>query len=515
MTVVTHKTRPWASTCRSECLILGMSLLKEIAQLEKLSRKLEPEPSMRRKVRGEVVNYTEAFLDSLPTGKAYQSVSDMGLGLLSAPIGEKPMPTGKALKLLKQSLDFPALNPASGGHLGYIPGGGVYFAALGDYMADVTNRYAGVYYAGPGAVRMENMLIRWVAGLVGYPASSAGNLTSGGSIANLIAICTARDAKRVRAATIERSVIYLTSQAHHSLEKAIRIAGLGECPIRHVPMDNQYRMDPKSLEKLIEQDFHNDLIPFLLIASAGTTDTGAIDPMPQLAVVAKRHRMWFHVDAAYGGFFVLTKEGKRKLKGMEKSDSLVIDPHKGLFLPYGIGVVLVKDRKQMNATHYYQANYMQDALSATEESSPADLSPELTKHFRGLRMWLPLKLHGLTPFRACLEEKLLLARYFYEEVSKLGFETGPPPQLSVVTYRYVRLKGDTNVFNKRLLKFVQEDGRVFISSTMLEGKFILRFACLSFRTHRSTVDTLLEVLERGVGRLLKEGKVHAKARRRK
>ncbi|MBL7851129.1 MAG: aminotransferase class V-fold PLP-dependent enzyme [Cyclobacteriaceae bacterium] len=477
----------------------------EISRLEKLSRKLEPPPTLRRKVRGEVVSYTEAFLNSLAEGKAYQSISDMGIGLLSEPVGEKPLPVRKALKLLKHSVDFPALNPASGGHLGYIPGGGLYYASLGDYMADVTNRYAGVYYAGPGAVRMENMLIRWVAGVVGYPASSAGNLTSGGSIANLIAICTARDAKRVKAATLSRSVIYLTHQAHHSLEKAIRIAGLAECPIRHVPMDKAYRMDPLALQQQIKEDIRNGLIPFLLIASAGTTDVGAIDPMPELAQIAKKHRLWFHVDAAYGGFFVLTKEGKRKLKGMEKSDSLVIDPHKGLFLPYGIGIVLVKDRKQMNATHYYQANYMQDALSATEEPSPADLSPELTKHFRGLRMWLPLKLHGLAPFRACLQEKLLLARFFYEEIRKLGFETGPPPQLSVVTYRYVPPKGDPNIFNKKLLKFVQEDGHVFISSTLLEEKFILRFACLSFRTHKSTVDTLLKVLKRAMVRLMKRG----------
>jgi glutamate/tyrosine decarboxylase-like PLP-dependent enzyme len=169
----------------------------------------------------------------------------------------------------------------------------------------------------------------------------------------------------------------------------------------------------------------------------------------------------------------------------------------------------------MNATHYYQANYMQDALSATEEASPADLSPELTKHFRGLRMWLPLKLHGLAPFRACLQEKLLLAKYFYEEVRKLGFETGSSPELSVVTYRYVPPKGNADVFNRKLIKAVQDDGRVFISSTLLDGKFTLRFACLSFRTHKTTVDTLLLVLKREVRRLLKGGKVHAKALSRK
>jgi glutamate/tyrosine decarboxylase-like PLP-dependent enzyme len=204
------------------------------------------------------------------------------------------------------------------------------------------------------------------------------------------------------------------------------------------------------------------------------------------------------VDAAYGGFFMLTREGREKLRGIEKSDSLIVDPHKGLFLPFGIGIVLIKNKKQMAATHYYQANYLQDTLSATDESSPADLSPELTKHFRGMRMWLPLQLHGLKPFRACLEEKLMLAKYFYAEIKKLGFETGPAPELSVVIYRFLPKKGNANGFNKKLMETVQKDGRVFISSTLLNGNFMLRFACLSFRTHLRHVDTLLSILRENV-----------------
>ena len=479
-----------------------MSLKSEIARLERLARQLEPLAPQRRRVRQQVVDYTERFLDTLEQRKAFQYHSDLGIKLLQEPIGERPIPIKKALGLLQRNVDFPALNPASGGHLGYIPGGGLYYASLGDYMADITNRYAGVFYAGPGAVRMENQLIRWVAKSLGYPATTAGNLTSGGSIANLIAICTSRDAKGINSSRIPTSVIYLTQQAHHSLEKAIRIAGLGECIVRHVAMDSGYRMDSVALKTMIENDVREHLNPFLLIASAGTTDTGAIDPLTALGAIAKKNNLWYHVDAAYGGFFILTTEGKKKLRGIEKSDSLVIDPHKGLFLPYGIGIVLVKSRKHLNATHFYQANYMQDTLSATEEPSPADLSPELTKHFRGLRMWLPLKLHGLKPFRACLQEKILLARYFYVEIQKLGFETGPAPELSVVTYRYVPAKGNADAFNKKLLRAVQQDGRVFISSTLLDGKFTLRFACLSFRTHRPIVDTLLDVLRTEVGRLL-------------
>jgi aromatic-L-amino-acid decarboxylase len=159
-----------------------------------------------------------------------------------------------------------------------------------------------------------------------------------------------------------------------------------------------------------------------------------------------------------------------------------------------LGMIIVKDKAALYNSHYYQANYMQDTLGANEEVSPADLSPELTKHFRGLRLWLPLKLLGLKPFRAALNEKLLLARYFYDEIQKLGFEVGPYPELSVATYRFVPKSGDANAFNKSLMEEVQKDGRVFISSTMLDGKFMLRLAVLSFRTHKSTIDILLEQL---------------------
>lgn len=475
---------------------------EKIIQLEKAARMLEPDSAQRGNVRGKVIDYSETFLDNIEKLRTYNHNSDMGRALLDSPIAETGIEIDEAIKLLSENVDFPGLNPASGGHLGYIPGGGIYFAALGDYLADVFNRFAGVFYAGPGAVRMENMLIRWMAGVVGYPATASGNLTSGGSLANLIAIVTARDAMGVKAADIPRSVIYLSAQAHHSVDKAIRIAGLDECVVRYVPLDEKYRIIPQALGKMIADDTAAGLKPFLIVASAGTTDVGAIDPLELIGDIAEANEIWYHVDAAYGGFFALTDEGKRKLKGMEKSDSLVIDPHKGLFLPYGLGVVLVKDRRKLNAAHYYTANYMQDAVSPDDEPSPAELSPELTKHFRGLRLWLPLKLHGIAPFRACLDEKLSLAKYFHSEVQKLGFISDLEPELSVVVYRFEAKGLDANDFNKRLLNEVVKDGRIFISSTMLNGKFTLRFACLAFRTHLSTVDTLLSILKEKSAKLL-------------
>ncbi|HYJ90396.1 MAG TPA: aminotransferase class V-fold PLP-dependent enzyme, partial [Pyrinomonadaceae bacterium] len=474
-----------------------MDIKARLSELESEARKLEPTPNDRVVAQNAVLDYSEQFLNSIESVKAFEN-SDKRVRLLDSPIAEDGIDIDHAISLIAENVDKPGLNPASGGHLAYIPGGGIYYSALADYLADVFNKYAGVFYASPGAVRMENMLLRWMNDLVGYPASASGNLTTSGSLANMIAIVVARDAKHIKAADIPRSIIYLSKQTHHSVDKAIRVAGLGECIVRFLPLDSRYRIIASELDKQIQEDKAAGLNPFLVVASAGTTDVGAIDPLPEIGEIAKRHGLWYHIDAAYGGFFILTDEGRQKLMGLETSDSLIIDPHKGLFLPYGLGVVLVKNVDDLKRSFRFDAHYMQDAFVGPDELSPAELSPELTKHFRGLRLWLPLKLHGLAPFRACLEEKLLLAKYFHREVQKLGFVSDLEPELSVVVYRYVPEHGDADQFNKQLLEAVVADGRVFISSTVLNGKYTLRFACLAFRTHLSTVDTLLSVLSETV-----------------
>jgi len=469
--------------------------IKKIEELEKLSRELEPSPELRKAARDGVISYTENFINNIESIPAFVNERDSSKVLSDSNVCENPRPLNEVLETLKKGLDISGLNPASGGHLGYIPGGGIYYSALGDYWADITNRYAGLYFAGPGAVRLENSLIRWIGEVVGYPSDCAGNLASGGSIANLSAIVAARDYKKISSEKVKRTVIYASPQAHHCIFKAIRIAGLGECIIRHLPLDENYRIKPDYLEKIISEDIQQNLLPFLVIASAGTTDVGAVDPLESIGRIAKKHNLWYHIDAAYGGFFMLTEYGKQVLKGIELSDSVVLDPHKSLFLPYGLGIVLVKNKEALYNSQYYRANYMQDAVGADDELSPADLSPELTKHFRGLRLWLPLQLLGLKPFRACLEEKLMLARYFYSEVKKLGFETGHYPDLSVVSYRFVPKNGDANTFNKRLMEEIVKDGRVFISSTMLEDRFMLRLSVVSFRTHLSQINILLGLLK--------------------
>ena len=476
-------------------------LLERLRELGRAARPLAPGASRRRALRGAVVASSERFLRKLDTSPAYRETEDKGLGLLDAPISERGIPIEAAIERLEHDVVGPGGNPASPGYLAYIPGGGLYHSALGDFLAAVSNKYAGVFFAGPGAVRMENMLLRWAADLVGYPAQAGGNIASGGSIANLAAIATARDAHRLRGADYASAVVYLTTQAHHCLEKALRLAGMAETQVRYVTMDERFRMRPDALEAAIAADRAQGLRPWLVVAAAGTTDAGAVDPLDAIATVAQRERCWFHVDAAYGGFVLLTAHGRAMLRGIERSDSVVLDPHKSLFLPYGAGIVLARDAQRLAATHGASGHYMQDAIREASEISPADVSPELSKHFRALRMWLPLILVGTRPFQAALDEKLLLARYFHEEVQGLGFEAGPAPDLSIVTYRWAPPGVDlehANRLNQAIVDGVRRDGRVFISSTMLDGRFTLRMAVVAFRTHRQTIDLALRVLREQV-----------------
>ena len=474
-------------------------MLKKLEQLERLSRLLDPGSETRRDLFSQAGEYAETTLENLPETLTY--LPDDGRdGFHSSPIGEEPADMQELLEFFRHEVDTTGILPASGGQMGYIPGGGLFPSAIGDFLAGISNRYSGVAFAGPGAARMELGLVDWMRQLVGYPETAAGDLTSGGSTATLSAMVTARDACGIDFQAIPTACIYLTEQVHHCIDKALHVAGLKDVQKRVVPMDERFRMDVTVLEDMIGSDLEQGLAPWMVAASAGTTDTGAVDPIRAIASVARRHDLWFHLDAAYGGFFLLCEEARENLQGLDEADSIVMDPHKGLGLPYGTGAVLVKKGLLLARSNAYYADYMQDAIQAFSEEggwdSPADFSLELTRPFRGPRMWFPLKLFGLEPFRASLAEKIWLARYFHQELGKMaGFERGPYPDLSIVTFRYRPTHGDINEFNKRLMEAVHQDGKVFITSTQIDGEFTLRLAVLNFRTHRANVDYLLQLLK--------------------
>ncbi len=479
-------------------------IIKKIQELEKQSISLDPDVDERKELMANVSEFAENFLTSLNNRPVFKNCENEGSKLLNSPFSDESEPLGNILKSFTDNVLESGLNPASPGHFGYIPGSGLYYSALGDYLAAVTNRYSGIYAASPGAVRMEAMVIQWFAKEIGYPESSSGDLTSGGSIANLSAVVAARDAFGFKAKEYSKLVVYLTAHTHHCIEKSIRIAGLGETVIRVVPVDANFKMQPESFVQMVKHDKSLGLIPWLIVASAGTTDVGSIDPLVDLFEIAKINKMWFHVDGAYGASFVLCKSGKKNLKGIEDADTLTMDPHKGLFAPFGTGVILAKNGMDLHRPYQYEANYMQDekTLAKKDQMSPAELSPELTRHFRGLRIWMALKIAGISAFRSALEEKMLLAQYFYNELQSIDrIETGPFPDLSIVIFRYVPQEGNPNTFNQVLLEKIIKEGSVFMSSTMINNNFMIRMAILSFRSHLEKVDQAITIIRSMIQRI--------------
>jgi len=470
----------------------------DIRRLEASSTLLETDSDTRAQYRRVVAKHSEDYLKEHSDGHAFYQD-----GYKADPSDEllrpgEAVPINELVRYVEERVNKPGINMSTGALMGFIPGGGVFESALGDYMAAVANRYAGMFYASPGAVRMENAMIRWSGEMIGYTGHFGGSLTSGGSMANLTAITTARHAMGIRNRDAESTVIYTTKRTHHSVFKALKVSGLHECIMRTIDLDASYRIDVTKLDQQIIDDKEAGLKPFLCIINAGSTDIGAVDQPIPVSKITKRHGIWLHIDAAYGGFFMLTRWGKEFLKGIEQADSVILDPHKGLFLPYGTGIVLVKKASHLIDTFKYHASYLQDAESTTVEESPTDVSAELSKHFRGMRMWLPLKIHGVAPFRDALDEKLLLTRYLWDNIRELGFETGPYPDLTIVIFRYKRPGVDTDALNHHIIDDIRNDGRIFLSSTSLEGVFYLRVAILSFRTHKRHIDLLIELLKKSL-----------------
>jgi aromatic-L-amino-acid/L-tryptophan decarboxylase len=268
-------------------------------------------------------------------------------------------------------------------------------------------------------------------------------------------------------------------------------------------------MRPEALQEQLAADAARGLHPFLVVAAAGTTNTGAVDPLPALADLCQRHQLWLHVDAAYGGAFVLTGPGRDRLVGIERADSIAFDPHKGLFLPYGTGCLLAREGEALRRAHHLAADYLQDLSHGEGGSwSPTELGPELSRDFRGLRLWLPLMLHGAGAFRDALAEKLALAQRFCEGLHRLAgrgleIEVVAPPQLSLTTFRLTRRPGEAlaawNDRNRAFLAAINDRQRVHLSSTLLpvsDGQgFTLRVCVLSFRTHARHIDRCLEDVE--------------------
>ena len=454
-------------------------------------------------------------LDGLETAPAQGLAGAVALDVaaeVSKPITEAPLDGGVEAVLDVLARAVPAsFNTAGPGYLAYVPGGGLVAAGIADLVSNWTNRFTGLTPAAPALVRLEADVLRWLCAEFGYSDRAYGILTSGGSAANFSGFVAARVDRLGDDGDYREAIAYTSGQAHHSVAKSLGLAGIPKRNLRQVPTDAAFRMRPDALYKQVQADRAAGRRPFLVVASAGTTNTGAVDPLPALADVCAKEELWLHVDGAYGGAFVLCDEGKRRLTGIERADSIAFDPHKGMFLPYGTGCLLARDGAALRRAHSAGADYLQDvdALDRDGESpSPHDYGPELSRDFRGLRLWLPLMLHGAAPFRTQLQEKLTLAERFTDGL-RAHIERGLPaqvvaaPQLSTVAFRLSHREGESidawNARNQQWLRAINERGRAYLSSTLLplpsgDSAFTLRVCVLSFRTHAERIDACLEDL---------------------
>ena len=440
-------------------------------------------------------------IDSLPEQPSadIEGAAELARSLVE-PVPQKGAPLDEVLDLVFNKALPKSFNTAGPGYLAYIPGGGIPHAAVADLIADAVNRYVGVWLAAPGLSQLEANVVRWLCEIMGYGPESLGFLTSGGSLANFSAVVTAR--RTLLPDDFLGGTIYASDQVHHSIQKAAMLAGFPADAVREVGSDELFRIRLDELEQRIAEDRVAGRTPFLIVASAGTTNTGAVDDFNALADLAEPNRMWLHVDGAYGGFFMLTERGRTVMRGIERADSIVLDPHKGMFLPYGTGSLLVRDGSTLRRAHTVFADYMPAMQNAEDLVDFCQISPELSRPFRGLAVWLPIKLLGIEPFRANLDEKLDLAQWARDQLRSIdGVEILAEPQLSIVAFRLTAPGLETkslNELNRNLMAQVNASKRVYLTGTMLGDRFAIRICVLSFRTHADRMEMGLEDIRHAV-----------------
>lgn len=442
-------------------------------------------------VMAQLTRFWESLDQQPPAGLAQEVVAgraSLGEGVDYAPteaFPEQGRPLSEALDVLFEGFAPFNEHPGHPGYLAYVAGGGIFHAAIAQLIGMALNPYIGLYGMAPGFVRLESDVIRWLCTMVGYPSTAFGVLTSGGSMATLSAVLAARST-RLGNGPWDDVTIYVSDQVHHCVSKAANVCGLPPGALRWIATaPRTWRMDLEALERAIAQDRTEGRRPFLLVGSAGTTNTGAVDDLRSLGRIARENGMWFHVDGAYGAPFTLTEQGRALMQGIEEADSIVIDPHKSLCLPYGTGCVLVRDARTLRSGHGAPSSYMPPLQSA--ESVGVDfceLSPELSRDFRGLRLWLPLVVLGVEPFRKNLSEKLEMIQWVARELAGTApLELLAEPQLTVVPFA-MNLGPDMDQNNRttrELLARVNARRNVFLSGCTLKGRFAIRVCLLSFR----------------------------------
>ncbi|GMH94656.1 hypothetical protein TrVE_jg1990 [Triparma verrucosa] len=484
----------------------------------------EPTPEEKQVMLDQTTNFLNNFHINNPSpiagsGHAWigssaateeQDVVLEKLSALDLRIHEDPIPLKSVLADVLDPAARLSMDDRHPGYLAFVPSGGLFHSAIADYIASNLNRYVTINQAAPALAQIESECVSFLcSSIANYPPSTSGGvLTTGGSMANMLAIHLSRR-EALGNKDLPNATLYVSEQSHYCVAQAARFVGLIPKHIKVIPSDPKtLKMDTSYLRSVVQSDIFSSLTPIAICATAGTTNTGAVDDIAACRAIADEFDTWLHVDAAYGGAFAITETGRNVLGDLSVADSLVVDPHKGLFLPYGLGALLVKDQKKLLRANHEDGACMQPTnFFDTHGEAPfvdtMNLSPELTRDFRGLKLWLPLRLIGVQPFRDALEEKLALAAKAAAKI-EAAENTGHlkllhPPQLSVFTFKYddpSKKGAELDALQLELLNKIHVKGRcllsLFRSINGADGELCLRMCVLSHRTDEAAVEAAVQ-----------------------
>ncbi len=376
----------------------------------------------------------------------------------------------------------------------FVPGPSNFIAVIGDMLASAFNVFNGVWLESSGATEIELTVIDWLRQALGYPETAGGLFVSGGSAANLTALCAARE--KMLGEDFTDGTAYFSDQTHSSVTKALRILGIRKSNIRVVPSNDSFAIDMEKLKDFIHLDREKGCKPFLVIGNAGTTNTGAMDPLEEIADVCRENTLWFHVDGAIGASTALCSSRKGALRGIDLADSITMDPHKWLFQPYEMGCLLVRDRLRLLETFHMRPEYLQDAKSSLDEPNLADFGMQLTRNFKALKLWLTFKFFGSETIDAAIERGFQLSEHAAHLIrghEELQLMSGP--SLGIVCFQYRQASSspdDVDDLQQRIVNRLVEDGFAMVTTTVIRGRTVLRACTINPRTAESDIQQTLD-----------------------
>jgi glutamate/tyrosine decarboxylase-like PLP-dependent enzyme len=406
--------------------------------------------------------------------------------------GPPPQDEGDALLAMETLLEVALTNMQHGDHPRYfarVPGPSSFAGVLGDWLGTGFNAIASSWSGGSGPATLELVTLDWLRQLLGMPEGTEGVMTGGGSLANLTALAAARVA-------IGPGVCYLSDQAHASIARALAVLGFPPAHVHVLASDPQMRLPPDLLAEAIATDRAGGREPKIVVASAGTTNTGAVDPLPALAEHCRSEGLWLHVDGAYGASAALCETGRRALAGLELADSVVLDPHKWLFQPYDLGCVLVRRPGVLQECFTLTPEYLRDVQGSGDEVDLRDRGPELTRRARATKLWLTFRVHGTRRIAAAIERGIRLAEHAQAVVERDDrWEVVTPAQLGIVTFA----RRDEREDHKALAAALALDGYAALTSSVLHGRSVLRLCTINPRTTTTDIERTLERVGVGMG----------------